>query len=164
MIRALLFDWGNTLMVDDGRQEGPMCRWPRVKSVPHARSALRALSRDYLIALATNADDSHEAEIRAALKRVHLDRLVERVYCSNDVGARKPSEAFFAHVIRSLSLPPRAIVMIGDSLQNDVRGALGCGLRALWYAPAGAGMAPPGVARFSDLLQLPELLARLDQE
>lgn len=162
MIRAVLFDWGNTLMVDDGRQRGPMCAWPAVRSCPNVAAVLRELSTKYVLALATNADDSWEREIRAALKRVRLNRVIERVYCSNEVGARKPSPAFYAHILRDLALPPERIVMVGDSLRNDVQGAMKCGLRALWYCPgASRDEAPPGARSFGDFRQLPALLKEL---
>jgi HAD superfamily hydrolase (TIGR01662 family) len=164
VIQAVLFDWGNTVMVDDGRYKGPMCQWPRVQSCTHVRGALRTLSERYTIALATNADDSHEKEIREALKRVHLNSRIELVFCSNDIGARKPSLEFYNHIAGALSLPPREIVMVGDSLQNDVYGAVRAGLHALWYAPTvvcGATECP--VRSFKDFRELPRLMEETER-
>jgi hypothetical protein len=35
-VEAVFLDWGNTLMVDDGSQSGPMATWPDVSVVDGA--------------------------------------------------------------------------------------------------------------------------------
>ena len=75
-IRAVLFDWGNTLMRDLPGQHGPMRDWPHVEALPGALEALEALHAQGLrLALATNAADSGPAAIRAPGARGahHLD-------------------------------------------------------------------------------------------
>ncbi len=135
-MRCVLFDWGNTLMVDFHEYSGPMSSWPRVEAIPHARETLTRLrASGWMIALATNAADSDEPEIRAALARVALDELVDRVYCSRGVGHAKPSPEFFAHIISDTGLPASRIVMVGDSPTNDVAGARGAGMPAVLYRP-----------------------------
>ena len=42
-IRAVLFDWGNTLMRDLPGQHGPMRDWPHVEALPGALETLTAL-------------------------------------------------------------------------------------------------------------------------
>ena len=135
-IRAVLFDWGNTLMIDDGRA-GPMAEWREVAAVPGAADTLAALDGDYVIAVATNADDSGADLVTAALGRVGLARHVTRVFSSRDIGARKPDPAFYAAVLRDLDglvangadpLRPDQVVMVGDSYANDIAGAKAAGL------------------------------------
>ena len=132
----VLFDWGNTLMVDFPEYEGPMSSWPRVEAVTHARETLeqvRALG--WGTALATNAGDSLEADIRAALARVELDPLIDRVFCSREVGHNKPSPEFFTFIKKALALPDKDLVMVGDDFQKDIEGATKCGIRAVWFRP-----------------------------
>jgi len=179
-IRVVLFDWGNTLMVDDG-QPGPMAAWPRVAAVDGAAEALAALHGRYRLCVATNADDSGANEVMAALGRVGLARLIERVFSSRDLGARKPDPAFYAAVLDALRADAAArgepqlladqVVMVGDNWENDVVGAWAAGLEAIWFDPArtraelhaddspGSGAASAGrPAALADLRELASLL------
>ena len=79
--RCILFDWGDTLMRVFPEYDGPMVGWPEVAAVSHAAEALEALRPGWLLAVATNAAASEEADIRAALRRAGLDRFFDRIYC-----------------------------------------------------------------------------------
>ncbi|MDP5039553.1 MAG: hypothetical protein NWQ26_01620 [Paraglaciecola sp.] len=39
-----LFDWGNTLMVDNPNYSGPMCDWPRLDGLAGAKTYVERLS------------------------------------------------------------------------------------------------------------------------
>lgn len=56
----------------------------------------------------------------------------------------KPEPHLFRVALQRLGLPPQAVVMAGDSIHSDIRGAQGVGLRTIWIAPPGAD---PGAAR-----------------
>ena len=170
-IEVVFLDWGDTLMVDDGSQHGPMATWPLVREVDGAQETLRHLRRHYRLIVATNADDSGVRDVRAALARVGLDELIDDVVSSRDVGARKPDRLFYrAALLRAgfagVPLAPERAVMVGDSLENDVAGAQAAGLRAVWFDPAkaepgGASGAPVPDARIHKLAELPAALERL---
>jgi HAD superfamily hydrolase (TIGR01662 family) len=132
---CLLFDWGDTLMRDFKQFTGPMQAWPRLEAVPGAVETLALLHSSWTIALATNAADSDEAAIRAALRRVGLDAWIDRIYCFANVGFRKPDPAFFRYILADLGLDPRRVCMVGDNFALDVLGANACGLRAVWFNP-----------------------------
>lgn len=168
-VEVVFLDWGNTLMVDDGTQPGPMAAWPEVRAVDGAQDALRRLRPHYHLLVATNADDSGERDVLAALSRVGLDALVDGVVSSRDVGARKPDALFYrAALLRAgragLPLAPARAVMVGDSWPNDVAGARAAGLRAVWLNPSKArrpaGAAAPD-AEIRRLADLPQALAGL---
>ncbi len=130
--RCLLFDWGDTLMCVL-EYSGPMARWPRVQAVPHVVEVLTELHPQWQTALATNAVDSDPAEIRAALDRVGLDALLDRVYAFRAVGHRKPSRKFYEHIADDLHLDGARLVMVGDDFEADVLGANQAGLYAIWF-------------------------------
>ncbi len=130
---CLLFDWGDTLMRDFPGFHGPMKDWPMVEAVPGAAEILAALHPSWTLALATNADDSDEADIRAALRRAGLDQYLDKIYCFKTIGHKKPAPAFFQAVLEDLGLAPERVIMIGDSFENDVLGANRSGLRAIWF-------------------------------
>ena len=166
----MLFDWGNTLMVDDG-QPGSMATWPQVAAVAGAAEALAALHGRCRICVATNADDSGSEEVMAAMGRVGLARYIDRVFSSRDLGARKPEPAFYAAVHAALRADAAAraeptlradeVVMVGDNFENDVAGALAAGLRAVWFDPRNAARPQDGaspVPAITDLRSLAGLL------
>jgi len=50
----------------------------------------------------------------------------------------KPEPHLFRVALKRLGLPPQVVVMVGDSIHSDIRGAQGVGLRTIWIAPPGA--------------------------
>ena len=169
-LEVVFLDWGDTLMVDDGSQKGPMAAWPEVKAVDGAQEALQSLRERYRLIVATNADESDERDVRAALYRVNLDFLVDAVVSSRDVGARKPDPFFFrAALLRAghngVPLHASRAVMVGDSWPNDVAGASKAGMRTIWLNPSGTLMPLGEVAPDAEvraLSELPGAVARLD--
>jgi putative hydrolase of the HAD superfamily len=130
---CLLFDWGNTLMRDFKEFNGPMKDWPRLEVIPGAADMLARLHADWTLALATNAADSDEKDIRLALERVDLNRWLDKVYCFKNIGHKKPSREFFQYILGDLRLYPRSICMVGDNYEADVLGANACSIPAIWF-------------------------------
>lgn len=128
----VLFDWGDTLMVDDPAQTAPMTEWPEVRSVPGSHSVLAHLkAAGKTVCLATAAEVSDEAQIRAALARVGLEAFISRVFCFKNTGLPK-SEAFYRHILAELKLDPARALMVGDSFEKDVQAANAAGIAAVW--------------------------------
>ena len=158
-IKALLFDWGDTLMVDFPQYQGVMKDWPGVQAVPGAVDLLAALQGQYTLAIATNAADSDETAIRAALERVGLNQFIERIYCQRSIGFAKPSAEYFAHVLNDLNLEAGEVLMVGDTFSTDVLGASRCGLWAVWLNRRNLEEQFGETYRtIHDLSQLPQLL------
>ncbi len=114
---------------------GPMCDWPEVQAVPNAKEALKNLSRTSKCHLATNAADSTDAQIRAALARADLDLYITNIYSFRSVGFPKPLPHFFDYILNDLDVDRSSVIMVGDSLQTDILSAEKCGLKAIWYNP-----------------------------
>lgn len=134
-LRALIFDWGDTVMRAFPQYSGPMAAWPEVAAVSGVGEALAALDGRYRLALATNARDSGALMVRAALGRVKLDGYFSVVVTSQELGVAKPAAAFFRAVLARLGCAPDEAVMVGDSYAADVAGAKAAGLRAIWFNP-----------------------------
>jgi putative hydrolase of the HAD superfamily len=130
---CILFDWGDTLMRVFPEFSGPMKDWPTVEAIPGAADMLAALHADWILALATNALDSEEEDIRLALRRVGLDCWLDKIYCFKTIGHKKPSPEFFSHILDDLGLTPEQVIMVGDDFDNDVLGANCCGIHAIWF-------------------------------
>jgi FMN phosphatase YigB (HAD superfamily) len=156
----VLFDWGNTLMSEDGPGDAPMALWPEVRAIDGAPAVLSALSARYRIALATNATVSDRDSIRRALARVGLDRYVAEIFCFRDLRLRKADPRFWETVAGRLGVPRADLVMIGDDLENDVLVPRRAGIASVWLNH-GRAPVPAGVLAIERLDELPALLARL---
>ena len=130
--RCVLFDWGNTLMRDFPEARGPMADWPRVETLPGVEEVLRQLRPRWTLALATNAVASDEPSVWRALARGGIASLLDKVYCFQTIGHKKPAPAFFDYIIRDLPMARDRIVMVGDDFQNDIHGATRAGIRSIW--------------------------------
>ncbi len=128
---AILFDWGGTLMVEYPEYSGPMVTWPEVAEIPGANEILKSLSEDWTLCLATNGE-SDEAQIRSALERVNLHQYLDKIFCYQKIGVKKPSEIFFNYILRDLGIQPGKVIMVGDSYEVDIQGALRSGMRGIW--------------------------------
>lgn len=81
LTEIVLFDWGNTLMVDFPEAQGKMCNWEVVEEVAGAREVLAALSKQHKLYVATNAADSTEQDIIQAFERVGLSQYLSGYFC-----------------------------------------------------------------------------------
>ncbi len=72
----ILFDWGGTLMSEDGPADRPMALLPEVRAIDGAADVVAALAARHRIAVATNATVSDRRSIRDALTRVGLEAFV----------------------------------------------------------------------------------------
>ena len=160
-IRAICFDWGGTLMVDDGPAGIPMSLWPEVSAVPGARECLAALHGRIPLCIATNAAQSSRAMIEAALDRVDLLRSLSKIFCFTEIGFEKDRPEFWVAVRKRLGVPFGQIVMIGDSLDHDVLAPRRFGLQAVWFNPDGAATkAGDPVPMVTDLREVAEFALR----
>ncbi len=158
-IRAVCFDWGGTLMVDDGPTGVPMSRWPEVVAVPGARECLAALHGRVPLCIATNAAQSDRGMIESALARVDLMPFISRVFCFRELGFGKDRPEFWHAVAEGLDVTPAEIVMIGDSIEQDVRSPRREGLQTVWFDtrvddPEGNSARPAvtGLGEFAEML------------
>lgn len=131
----VLFDWGDTLMVDLPDQTGAMCDWPKVEAVPGALDCLRRLHTKVVCHIATNARDSDPQQVRQALERVGLSAYIDTIFCYKTLGYDKANPAFYKAIIEALQVNPWQITMVGDSLSKDIYPAMAQGLNTIWYNP-----------------------------
>jgi FMN phosphatase YigB (HAD superfamily) len=144
-IRAVCFDWGNTLMLETGGPpDVPMALWPEVRAVPGAAAMLASLHGRVPLCIATNAAVSHRPMIERALERAGLLHFFTEVFCYAELGVRKESPEFWAIVLRTLDVEPSGLAMLGDSLECDVLVPRALGIQAVWFdalrAPAPASV------------------------
>ena len=67
-----------------------------------------------------------------------LDRVFDRIFLSQEIGAEKPNAAFFDACFAALPDVKRdEVLIIGDSLTSDMRGGELAGLQTCWFNPHG---------------------------
>ena len=132
-LRYILFDWGDTLMSEAGPLDIPMADWPEVRVIDGASEVLAQLSKSYCIGLATNATVSTKPDVIRALERVGLNAFITGIFCYTELGHKKDEPEFWKAVLARLGAHKGEVVMIGDSLEQDVLGPRRAGIRAIWF-------------------------------
>jgi putative hydrolase of the HAD superfamily len=107
------------------------------------------------MALVTNGASCLQREKLAASGLAdHFDAVV----VSGDLGVGKPDASVFRHALDVVGADDG--VMVGDSLDRDVDGALAAGLGAVWINRFARRPGRPGVPEISSLAELPGVLGR----
>ena len=132
MIKALLFDWGNTVMIDFNLP-GPMFEWKKAAWVFGAEDSLRELSLTYACYIATNAGQSDSSMVLKGLKRVGADKYFHHFFTSKDLGAEKPDKRFFNSITKEIDIANEYCLMIGDSYTKDICGAKAVGMKTIFF-------------------------------
>jgi len=95
------------------------------------------------IGVVSNIWEPYEVGFRRACPAIVP--LVSSWHVSYRVSAAKPAPAIFQAALEAAGVPAARAVMVGDSLEKDVRPALALGMTALWVLPE-AGVATESVA------------------
>ena len=123
---------------------------------PGRPATLERLAGRFRLALLSNFD--HGPTGRRVVADNGLDRHLDPVVVSDDVGLRKPNPDVFVQVCEALDLAPADCLYVGDSYDDDILGATGAGLRALWIA-TDADAPDPAEAAIDDVASLPAYLS-----
>lgn len=116
--------------------------------------ALRELRRAGLTLVATS---NWDCSLGQALERTGLAPYLDGAVSSAVAGAPKPAPAVFLAGLETAGCAPSDALFVGDSVENDVRGAEACGMRAVLLARDGAE--PDGVEAIHSLGELPALIS-----
>ncbi|MBP3196674.1 MAG: YjjG family noncanonical pyrimidine nucleotidase [Butyrivibrio sp.] len=66
-----------------------------------------------------------------------LDKYIDYLFISEDMGVTKPDEAFFNVCFERIAEPKSSCIMIGDSLSSDMLGAKNASIDSVWFMPTG---------------------------
>lgn len=128
--------------------------------VPGAEELLKALAPRYVLCLATNGTAHIQ---RSRLESAGILPYFQKVFISQEMGADKPSPAFFRACFAALpGFDPAEAVMVGDSLTSDIRGARDAGLWTCWFNPEGRE-APEGIRPDCQVRGLGEVVEALEE-
>lgn len=112
------------------------------RAIAGAAALLAAVKERARIGIVSNnlLDEQQEK-----LRTCAIDRLVDALVVSEEVGASKPDPEIFRVALARLDCAPEDAVMVGDSWSADIAGARAAGIRAVWFNPR--QLEPPESAR-----------------
>lgn len=101
---------------------------------PDAHETLQYLQSKYKLHLISNGfRESQEVKI----KGTNLGDYFQHIIISEEIGVNKPDKAIFEHALNITGAIKSESLMIGDSLEADVYGALNFGMDAIYFNPNG---------------------------
>lgn len=160
--------WLNTLKnfgIDNGRLATELsekyiaCRQELVVVYRDVEPVLSSLKTYFKLGLLTNgAPDLQRWKIFTS----GLENYFDAIVISGEFGAGKPDRPVFEWLLSLLDASSRTSLMVGDSLQSDVRGAQGAGMKAAWLNRLDSGLEGSLLPDFTlhDLYELRALLER----
>ncbi len=94
---------------------------------------LDALAPVYRMVIVTNGGGALQ---RAKIRHAGLARWFppEAIFVSGEIGAPKPERAFFDAVLSATGASAAEVLIVGDHLENDIRGAAACGWQTCWVS------------------------------
>ena len=128
---------------------------------PDAQSALSELkSAGYRLGLLSNMWWAAEW-CQEDLRKRSLAGFFDAAVYTSEMPHSKPHPSVFMEISSRLGVEPKRCVMVGDRMRDDVQGAQGVGMRAVWVRnynpyPVPAGVAPD--AAIDRLAELPAVL------
>jgi putative hydrolase of the HAD superfamily len=94
-----------------------------------AEPALTELKKKYILALVTNgASDLQREKIQGS----KLEKYFDEIVIAGDVGIRKPEPRIYEIVLSKIGMQNDEVIMIGNSLDSDIKGARDAGIKTVW--------------------------------
>lgn len=112
----------------------------------------RELARKYKLVLATNGI--------ARIQRERIEAFLPytcKTYISENMNTIKPAKAFFQYIINDLECEPKECLMVGDSMSNDIVGALDAGMDVCYYNIRNKSI-PEGISVNYEITSIEEIL------
>jgi putative hydrolase of the HAD superfamily len=99
--------------------------------LPGALELVAQLAAAVPVALVTNGPPDIQW---LKINQAGIGSYLSAVVISGEIGIGKPDPAVFGHALELLDVAPEHAVMVGDSWERDVTGALAVGMRAVWIS------------------------------
>src|SRR6266516_2292711 len=110
--------------------------------------------RGLKLGVISNFDD----RIYAVMRSLGILTYFDTITISSETGYSKPDRQIFEAAIRALNEPPPKILLVGDSLTDDVEAAARAGLAALLVARSGRYASASNVTRVSSLREVLQVM------
>ena len=98
--------------------------------IPNARDILEYLYSKYYIFAASN---SNLYQQQRRLSSALLLDYFNDIFVSEELKAYKPSKEFFDEIFKRIPFKKDEVIMIGDSITSDIKGAIDYGIKSIWF-------------------------------
>lgn len=116
MIKALVFDLGNTLII----QGNPL---RHIQTFPETHEVLKTLKTQYKLALITNVYPTTTVEhVHNILREANIHDYFDVITVSSGVGMSKPTAQIFEDTLQQLDVTPDEAIMVGNTISTDIFG------------------------------------------
>ena len=102
--------------------------WMLAKPYLETKETLESLQKRYDLILVSN---TNSLGINNVLDKFDLGKYFKRTFLSCDLGLIKTDSKFFEKVLSKLKLQPQEVVMVGDSVQSDMKAAKDAGIKGI---------------------------------
>lgn len=87
-------------------------------------------NKGYKIVIATNGPI---VPLKTKISKLNIDKFIDNIFSAEEVGFMKPSKKYFDGLIKKIQNPPKEeLLFLGDSLQNDIKGANDNNIDVCW--------------------------------
>ena len=149
--------------IDDRRlaarlaEQFPEEMWSRIKPFPETKTVVSSLAGRFNLGILTNGMPPHQQRKLAASG---VADVFDVVVASGGIGVGKPDQPAFQAVLDAMRVSADEALMVGDTFERDIEGAVAAGLRAVWVDRSTKGEPRSEVPceRIGSLSELLELL------
>jgi putative hydrolase of the HAD superfamily len=124
--------------------------WEVYPEVPEVLAALKA--QGLRLGVISNWDE----RLPVLLDGLGIGFFFDTLVVSSEVGVEKPHRQIFARALARLEVSPAAALHVGDSILEDVEGAIAAGMEAVWLDRSGRRERSGGIGGIRDLSALPQ--------
>jgi putative hydrolase of the HAD superfamily len=122
---------------------------------PHAKETLSYLQQKYHLHIISNG---FKESTETKMSTTGLNDYFKTVVISEVFGINKPHAGIFEHALAGADALKHESIMIGDSLEADIYGAMGFGMDAIYFNPLNKETPADVIRQISRLEELMELL------
>ncbi len=123
---------------------------------PEVKEMLVKLKSNYKLSIITNGLKEVQ---RPRIEKCGLTKLFDSIIVSDEIGVAKPDVAFFDFALNTLdqSIDKSKVLVIGDSIHSDIKGANASGLKSC-FIKSNKDQAVKADIVIDDVLELPSIL------
>ncbi len=123
----------DTSFAEEFNKEYQLTLGDHIEFVGNAKEILLSQKGKYILGAVTNGTKvAQEKKLRLS----GLDKIFDNIFISEDIGFEKPNKEYFDFVFEKLYITDkRAVLLIGDSLTSDIKGAAISGIDSCWFNP-----------------------------
>ena len=126
--------------------------WMLARPYAEVRDVLAELQGQYILILVSNTDCFSVAKV---LEKWELSKYFNSIYLSCETGLLKTDPALFEKIFQDHQLTKEDCLLVGDSLESDMRAAQNAGIRSVLVDPRNTREFEP---KIKNLLQLDRYL------